>query len=198
MDTRRHPAQLGLEDLTCRLPREHPHERAERVVSSGINDRRRVATRVWRNSSSSSALSASSFGHDTPAHIERRFVVRGRSWRRWMGGTECGSERAVVVLERGRCVRRSDRASWWAARSESICLNQNAVGTKPSSVIPKRSTSDDVEECLAARARCSEHTPRRECCQRRSKPRPSRTCRLERRAGGVNARRPCGRHGRSV
>ena len=36
----------------------------------------------------------------------------------------------------------------------SICLNQDAVGTKPSSVIPKRSTSDDVEECLAARARC--------------------------------------------
>src|SRR5262249_29751069 len=32
---------------------------------------------------------------------------------------------------------------------ESICLNQDAVGTKPSSVIPKRSTSDDVEECRA-------------------------------------------------
>src|SRR5262245_46166167 len=32
---------------------------------------------------------------------------------------------------------------------ESICLNQDAVGTKPSSFIPKRSTSDDVEECRA-------------------------------------------------
>ena len=31
----------------------------------------------------------------------------------------------------------------------SISLNQDAVGTKPSSVIPKRSTSDDVEECRA-------------------------------------------------
>ena len=29
---------------------------------------------------------------------------------------------------------------------ESISLNQDAVGTKPSSVIPKRSTSGDVEE----------------------------------------------------
>ena len=29
---------------------------------------------------------------------------------------------------------------------ESICLNQEAVGTMPSSVIPKRSTSGDVEE----------------------------------------------------
>src|SRR5262249_3702879 len=28
---------------------------------------------------------------------------------------------------------------------ESICLNKDAVGTKPSSVIPKRSTSGDVE-----------------------------------------------------
>ena len=28
---------------------------------------------------------------------------------------------------------------------ESICLNQDAVGTRLSSVIPKRSTSDDVE-----------------------------------------------------
>ena len=32
---------------------------------------------------------------------------------------------------------------------ESICLNQDAVGTRLSSVIPKRSTSDDVEECRA-------------------------------------------------
>jgi hypothetical protein len=32
---------------------------------------------------------------------------------------------------------------------EPICLNQDAVGTKPSSVIPKRSTSVDVEECRA-------------------------------------------------
>src|SRR5262249_41358150 len=51
---------------------------------------------------------------------------------------------------------------------ESICLNQDAVGTKSSSVIPKRSTPDDVEECRAARARCLERTPRCECCQSRS------------------------------
>jgi len=75
MDSRRGAAQLGLEDLACRLPREHPDERTERVVNSRINCRRRIATRVRRNSSSSPALSASSFGHDTPAHVERRFVV---------------------------------------------------------------------------------------------------------------------------
>lgn len=55
-----------------------------------------------------------------------------------------------------------------ASAIESICLNQDAVGTKPSSVIPKRSTSVDAEECRAARARCFEHTLRGERCQRRS------------------------------
>jgi hypothetical protein len=79
MDRRRRAAQLGLEDLACSLPREHPHQPAERVVSSGISRRRRVATWLRRNSSSSLALSASSFGHDTPANVERRSVVRGRS-----------------------------------------------------------------------------------------------------------------------
>ena len=66
-----------------------------------------------------------------------------------------------------------------ASAIESICLTQDAVGTKPSSVIPKRSTSDDVEGCRAARARYFEDTPRPDRCQRRSKPRPSRTCRLK-------------------
>jgi hypothetical protein len=97
MDRRRRAAQLGLEELACCLPREHPHERAERVVGSGINCRRRIATRVRRNSSSSPALSASSFGHDTPAHVERRFVIAGVRCGDEMGGTECGSERADLV-----------------------------------------------------------------------------------------------------
>src|SRR5581483_8174303 len=93
-------------------------ERAERFVSSDINCRRQIATRVLRNSSSSLALPASSFGHDTPAHVERRFVVLG--------------------------VRDGDE---WAAQRDRInCLNRDAVGTMPSSVIPKRSTSGDVEE----------------------------------------------------
>ena len=79
MDSRRRSAALGLEDFARSLPREHADERAERFVSSDINCRRQIATRVRRNSSSSLALPASWFGHDTPAHVERRFVVRGRS-----------------------------------------------------------------------------------------------------------------------
>jgi hypothetical protein len=77
VDNRRLAAQLGLEDLACRLPREHAYERAKCGISSAINGRRRTATRVRRNSSSSPALSASSFGHDTPAHVERRSWFAG-------------------------------------------------------------------------------------------------------------------------
>ena len=58
------------------------------------------------------------------------------------------------VRLRTRCCRTRARKVCSAQRSrgitasaiESICPNQDAVGTKPSSVIPKRSTSGDVEE----------------------------------------------------
>jgi len=49
-----------------------------------------------------------------------------------------------------------------------------------------------------ARARCFEHTPRGECCQSRSNLDHRAKARFERSAGGVNARRPCGTHGRSA
>jgi len=52
--------------------------------------------------------------------------------------------------------------------------------------------------CPVARARCFEHTPRGECCQSRSNLDHRAKARFERSAGGVNARRPCGTHGRSA
>jgi len=85
-----------------------------------------------------------------------------------------------------------------ASAIESICLNRDAVGTMPSSVIPKRSTSDDVEGCRAARARYFEDTPRRDGCQRRSNLDHRVLAGSKRSTGGVNARRPCGAHGRSA
>ena len=62
-----------------------------------------------------------------------------------MGGTECGSERAVLVSSAEGVFGASDRVVKVIA-IKSICLNQDAVGTRLSSVIPKRSTSDDVED----------------------------------------------------
>jgi len=101
MDSRRRAAQLGLEELACCLPREHPHERANCVITSCVDRRRRKAASRSRKTSSSLASFASSFGHDTPAHVERRFVIRGvRDGDEW-AAPECGSERAVGV-ERGK------------------------------------------------------------------------------------------------
>jgi hypothetical protein len=140
----RSPAQLGFEQLASRLPREHSHNSANRVVASRVDRRRRNAATRSRKTSSSLASFAPSFGHDTPAHVQRRFAIRGvRDGDEW-AAPESGSERVEIGVERGRCVRRSDRVVKVIA-IESICLNQDAVGTRLSSVIPKRSTSDDVE-----------------------------------------------------
>jgi hypothetical protein len=69
--------RLGFEQLTSRLPREHSDERAKCVVASRINRRCRNATNDRRNMLSSLSSFASPFGHDTPAHVERRFAIRG-------------------------------------------------------------------------------------------------------------------------
>jgi hypothetical protein len=47
----------------------------------------------WRKMSSSVASFASSFGHDTPAHVERRFGIRGVRDGDELAAPECGSER---------------------------------------------------------------------------------------------------------
>jgi hypothetical protein len=117
MDDRCVASKLRLERFARRLSRQNSYERANRIVAWRINRRARSATNDWRNTSSSLASFASSFGHDTPAHVERRFAIRGvRDGDEW-AAPECGSERAVLGIERGRCVRRDDRASWTSARS---------------------------------------------------------------------------------
>jgi hypothetical protein len=70
-------ARLGFEQLASRLPREHSYERAKRIVALRVIRPVRDATNQRRNTSRSLSTSASSFGHDTPAHVERRFAARG-------------------------------------------------------------------------------------------------------------------------
>src|SRR3954464_4477648 len=41
-----------------------------------------------------------------------------------MGGTECGSERVEIGFERGRCVRRSGRASWPARSEQTVGIRK--------------------------------------------------------------------------
>jgi hypothetical protein len=70
-------ARLAFEQLTSRLPREYSHERPKCVINSRLTRLgRNVTNDLWNTSSSLSSF-ASSFGHDTPAHVERRFAIRG-------------------------------------------------------------------------------------------------------------------------
>jgi hypothetical protein len=99
-------------------------------------------------------------------NVDSRFVafVMAMNGRHF----ECGSERVEIGFERGRCVRRSDRASSWPARSDQT------VGIRKLSERGSRASFRSAPHrtmwraCRVARARCFEHTPRRECCQRRS------------------------------
>ena len=70
-------ARLAFEELTSRLPREHSYERAKCVIASRLGGLGRQVTNHSRKTSSSLSSFASSFGHDTPANVERRFVIRG-------------------------------------------------------------------------------------------------------------------------
>jgi hypothetical protein len=49
MDNRCLAAQLGLEDLACRLPRQHPHKCPERIVASRVNRFGRTSSNDWRS-----------------------------------------------------------------------------------------------------------------------------------------------------
>ena len=119
----------------------------------------------------------------------------------WFAGVRCGDDGRHRVRLRTRCCCSRARKVYSAQRSrvmmvsaiDSICRNQDAVGTNP-----RASFRSAPHRAMWRRARCFEHTPRRDCCQRRFKPRPSRICRLSGAQCGVNARRPCGTHGRSV
>jgi hypothetical protein len=191
-------AHLGFEQLASGLPREHSHERANCVITPRVDRRRRKAASRSRKTSSSLASFASSFGHDTPAPVERRFVIRGvRDGDEW-AAPECGSERVEIGVERGRCVRRSDRVVKVTA-IESICLNQDAVGTRLSSVIPKRSTSDDVEGVPCGTCEMFRKYASLRVLTVNGDPNLDHRvfADFKRSAGGVNARRPCGTHGRS-
>ena len=72
----------------------------------------------------------------------------------WFAGVRDGDEWAAQSAApntlcwcRARKMCSAQRSRGITARAiESICLNHDAVGTKPLSVIPKRSTSGDAEE----------------------------------------------------
>jgi hypothetical protein len=142
-------ARLGFEQLASRLPREDPYERTKRVIATRLHRLRRDVTNDSRKTSSSLASFASSFGHDTPAHLRRRFAIRGvRCGGEWAALSAAPNATSLASSAEGvfraliaAAVDRHCSAAIW-----TICLNQDAVGSKLSSVVPKRSTSGDAED----------------------------------------------------
>jgi len=67
-------ARLEFEEFTSRLPREYSYQRAKCVITISIH---RQVTNASRKTSSSLSSFAFPFAHNTPAHVERRFAIRG-------------------------------------------------------------------------------------------------------------------------
>jgi hypothetical protein len=115
-------SKLRLERFARRLSRENSYDCAKRLVAWCINRCGRSATNDWRKTSSSLASFASSFGHDTPARVDRRFAIRGvRDGDEW-AAPECGSERAVFGVERRG---RFPRAARSCRRPATLTLRWN-------------------------------------------------------------------------
>src|SRR4051812_26979634 len=60
-----------------------------------------------------------------------------------MGGTECGSERVEIGLERGRCVRRSDRASY----SQRDLIKRSESGSCRNEALERHSEALHIGRC---------------------------------------------------
>ena len=91
-----------------------------------------------------------------------------------------GPSRVLLAPVFGAVIARPD-----SQRDRSICLDQDAVGTKPWSVVPKRSTSGDVEDVPCGTSETFRTYASPCALSIAIKPRPSRKCRTraERRRG---------------
>jgi hypothetical protein len=92
---------LRLEQLARSLTGECSDESAQRLVTLRVDLVVRLRASVWSMLSPPLAPMPSSFGHDTPAHLERRCRLRVLVLQ-WMGSTECGSD--VSTTDRQRAV----------------------------------------------------------------------------------------------
>jgi hypothetical protein len=82
---------LRFEQLARSLTGKRSDEDAQRLVTLRVDLVVRVRASVWSMLSPPVAPMPSSFGHDTPAHLERRCRFRVPVLQ-WLGSTECGSD----------------------------------------------------------------------------------------------------------
>jgi hypothetical protein len=86
---------LRLEQLARSLTGKRSGEGAQRLVTARVDLVVRVPANVRAMLSPPLAPISSSFGHDTPAHVERRCRFRARSAVN-VGSTECGSHASTT------------------------------------------------------------------------------------------------------
>jgi hypothetical protein len=92
---------LRLEELARGLAGKYSDESAQRLVKLRVGLVVRVRASVRSLLSPPLATMPSSFGHDTPAHVEGRCRFRVLVLQ-WMGSTECGS--GASTTDRRRAV----------------------------------------------------------------------------------------------
>jgi len=80
-----------LEHFTSGLAREHAYEGTQLIVRLRVELFPRVRANALHFLSPPRPSCSSSFGHDTPAHVETSMPVHALVLL-WLGSTECGSE----------------------------------------------------------------------------------------------------------
>ena len=90
---------LRLEQLARSLAGKRSDEGAQRLVTLRVDLVVRVRASARPMLSPPLAPMPSSFGHDTPAHVERRCRFRVLVLL-WMGSTECGSDASTTDRRR--------------------------------------------------------------------------------------------------
>ena len=94
---------LCLEQLARSLTGKRSDESAQRLVTLRVDLVVRVRASVQSMLSPPLARTPSSFGHDTPAHVERRYRFRVLVVQ-WLGSTECGSDASTTDRRRAVAV----------------------------------------------------------------------------------------------
>ena len=125
----------------------HSYERAKCVIASRLGGLGRQVTNHSRKTSSSLSSFASSFGHDTPAHVERRFVIRGvRDGDGW--AALCAAPNALCFASSAEGVFRA----LIAAAVDRQCSRCNRINSRDSGscrkeALERRSESLHIGRC---------------------------------------------------
>ena len=190
-------ARLGFEQLASGLPREDSYEDTECIITARLRRLRRGVTNDPRKTSSSLPSFASSFGHDTPAHLQRRFAIpgvrRGNAWAALSAAPNASSVASSAEGVFSASIARRD--------SQRDLMNRSESGSCRNEALERHSEALHIGRCGGVPCGTSETFRTYTSSRVPSTAIETSTIAYlptSRSAGGVNARRRCGTHGRSV